>query len=235
MALFLNLTTKFNKVKDKYTSLSPCTFLVIWAIMVWQKASLVSKKKKLNHYIYSTIDSHLSPFDGERWQNPISSPIIFLRIAQKHILLSPLLHLSNKCNKDVLTVWNTFILDFQVFVCSRARIREDIRPRHHSTLGTIVAPAQGRNKKSTFKYKSVLEENKYTWACAKTNASAIILLLFETIHFILRAETRVCPYFDTLGQKEKKKFPWHSKCFRTLLQEHCCLPMNSSEYNNHWQ
>lgn len=64
----------------------------------------------------------------------------------KHMLFLILLHLFDKCNKDVHTVWNTFILDLQVFVCSRAGIREDIRAGHHATLGTIVASARRKKK-----------------------------------------------------------------------------------------
>ena len=45
----------------------------------------------------------------------------------------------------VLTVRNALVLDFQVFVCAWAWIREDIGASHHCTLGTVVAS----NKKKT--------------------------------------------------------------------------------------
>lgn len=52
-------------------------------------------------------------------------------------------HLKKKRGR-ALTVWDALILDFQVFVCSRAGIREDVRPSHDCTLGTVVASARGK-------------------------------------------------------------------------------------------
>lgn len=51
---------------------------------------------------------------------------------------------SSKKKCTVLTVRNTLILDLQVFICARARIREDVRAGHHSTLGPVVASGQRR-------------------------------------------------------------------------------------------
>lgn len=46
----------------------------------------------------------------------------------------------NKNKIWVLTVGDTFILDFEVFVCSRTRIRKHIWPSNYYTLSSVVAP-----------------------------------------------------------------------------------------------
>lgn len=48
-----------------------------------------------------------------------------------------------------LTVGHTLILDLQVFVGSRAGVREDVWTRDHDTLGPVVAPGSRKMKNLT--------------------------------------------------------------------------------------
>lgn len=62
-ALFINLTTKYNKVKEKYTSFSPCPYYLSNSVLR-ENFTRLKKKKMVNQYIYSTVNFHLLPFDG---------------------------------------------------------------------------------------------------------------------------------------------------------------------------
>lgn len=48
---------------------------------------------------------------------------------------------------ELLTVWNTLILDLQVLICARTGVGEHVRPSHHCTLGAVVASTEaGRER-----------------------------------------------------------------------------------------
>ena len=42
-------------------------------------------------------------------------------------------------NEEIRTVRHTFVLDLQVLIGSRARVRKDVRSSHHRTLSPVIA------------------------------------------------------------------------------------------------
>lgn len=71
-----------------------------------------------------------------------------------------------KCTEsEPLTVWNALILDLQVLVRARTGVRENVRPGHHCTLGSVVAPAGKRERKVNQRQPRLTENRQESFIC----------------------------------------------------------------------
>lgn len=67
--------------------------------------------------------------------------------------------------EGIRTVGHTFILDLQVFVSSRARIRKDIRSGHNGTLGPVVTSENSRKRHNVSRISNISTEPRTFVRC----------------------------------------------------------------------